>query len=110
VNLYPKDGYFFKEQDGTNLRAGNWPLVIRKVVDYRRQARLAPGDPVTEVIAQACQRNPSYCYESNRAAVPAPRVTLKATVLKWRRCQKTNSVSFRQPNLNSGPIFVRPVR
>lgn len=82
VNLYPKDGYFFKEQDNTILRAANWSLVVKKVIDYRKRAGLDAGNPGEEVMAQACQRNPNYCYEQNRT-VPAPQVTAKARALQW---------------------------
>jgi hypothetical protein len=82
VNLYPKDGYFFKDQDHTTLRGANWSEVVRKVVEYRKRAGLPPGKPAEEVMAQACQRNPSYCHETNRV-VPPPRVTAKALALQW---------------------------
>lgn len=82
VNLYPKDGYFFKDSDGTVLRAGNWSGVIKKVREYRQRAGLSPGDPTTEVIAQACTRNPSFCYQKTTVSV-APQVTVKARALQW---------------------------
>ncbi len=82
VNLYPKDGYFFKEQDKTIIRAGNWKDVIKKVVAYRERARLPLGEPEREVIAQACSRNPSHCFD--KVVVTArPPVTLKSKVLQW---------------------------
>ncbi len=82
VNLYPKDGYFFKEQDGTMIRGKKWGEVVSKVAAYRSRAKLAPGEPAREVIAQACTRNPSFCFQQGTITI-APRVTLKARVLKW---------------------------
>lgn len=82
VNLFPKDGYFFRDSNGTVLRAGNWPAVIKKVREYRQRAGFPPGDPATEVIAQACTRNPAYCYEKTHVAV-APQISLKARALQW---------------------------
>jgi len=82
VNLYPKDGYFFKEQDGVVIRGKKWTEVITKTVEYRIRAKLPAGDPAKEVIAQACTRNPSFCFQQTRVTV-APTVTLKARVIKW---------------------------
>lgn len=84
-NLYPSGGHFFVESDGSKHRAGNWRAVIKKVTEYRQRARLPMGDVEQEVMAQACARNPSICYDDRRAPPPPqPKsVTIKAQVLKW---------------------------
>ena len=83
VNLYPKDGYFFRDSDGTPIRAGNWRAVIKKVIEYRERAGRPVGDVESEVIAQACQRNPQICRETIRVNIANRPVSLKSTVLQW---------------------------
>lgn len=84
VNMYPSNGYFFKESDGSVHRAPGWKAVIRKVEEYRARKRLPIGDVAAEVVAQACQRQPSICYSDRRGQAPInPRVPLKAKVLLW---------------------------
>lgn len=83
ANLYPKDGYYFKESDGAHIRAGNWRALIKTVTAYRQRQRIAIGDVESEVIAQACSRQPNICFEDRGHVVPKTRVTLKVRVLKW---------------------------
>ena len=56
-NMYPKDGYRFKDPDGSWHHGDSWAGVINRVKAYRsRQGK--PVDGVhDEVIAQACHRN-----------------------------------------------------
>lgn len=82
-NLYPKDGYFFRESDGSLHRGKNWREVIAKVTEYRKLKGLVPGKVLQEVMAQACQRNPKLCYEEPAADRPKIPVSLKARVLRW---------------------------
>lgn len=82
-NLYPKDGYFFKESDSSIHRAKNWREVIAKVTEYRKLKGLTPGKVLQEVMAQACQRNPRLCHEEAPANRPKPPTPLKARVLRW---------------------------
>jgi hypothetical protein len=82
-NLYPKDGYFFKESDGSLHRGKNWREVVAKVTEYRKLKGLTPGSVVREVMAQACQRNPNLCHEETTEPRPRTPVPLKALVLRW---------------------------
>lgn len=82
-NIYPKDGHFFIESDGSTQRAGNWRAVIKKVTAYRQRARLPVGDVEREVMAQACSRNPGSCYDDRAVQAPKPALTVKTRVLKW---------------------------
>lgn len=83
-NLYPKEGFHFKDSDGTVIRADSWAGVIARVVKYRARAGLAPGDPPAEVIEQACRDNPGLCRtQSNVANLQLRKTSLKASVLKW---------------------------
>jgi hypothetical protein len=95
-NLYPKDGYFFRESDDSVHRAKNWREVIAKVTEYRKLKGLAPGKVLQEVMAQACQRNPRLCHEEPAANRPKPPVPLKARVLQW--------LSGLNKHTDSGPI------
>ena len=84
LNLYPKDGYIFRERDGTIIRGESWPEVMRKVDQYRRLNKFPIGNVETEVTAQACSRNPSHCAENNAATVHQIKVvSLKGRVLKY---------------------------
>ncbi len=82
LNLFPKDGYFFKEQDGTNLRGKNWTDVIQKVTNYRLRLNLDTSNVQQEVMTQACSRSPAYCYEQTKTQIQS-RVSVKAKALKW---------------------------
>jgi hypothetical protein len=83
-NLYPSGGYFFKDEDGVVHRAKSWEKVALKLEDYRRRQKKNPGSPLVEVMAQACSRNPSLCYEdSGRPAPPKPPTSLKQRIILW---------------------------
>lgn len=86
TNLYPRDGYVFKNPDGAIIRSSKgWNDLIARVRDYRRMNNMPPGDVVNEVHAQACQNNPAYCYDASRVVAPPPNPprTLKSSVLQW---------------------------
>lgn len=96
VNLYPKDGYFFKEKDGSVHRSTRgWGDLIGRVAAYRRRNNLPPGDPAVEVHTQACENNPGYCYE-DASPIPTPPRTVKTAVLQWVMNLRANKskVSF----------------
>lgn len=84
VNMFPKDGYYFSEKDGTVIRASSWKGVIARVAGYRRRNKLPEGDPALEVNQQACEKNPSYCQEESDVTKIALKVaSLKGRVLAW---------------------------
>jgi hypothetical protein len=85
VNLFPKDGYVFKENDGSIHRSTKgWRDLIARVTIYRRVNNKPPGDPENEVHAQACAANPSYCSEGNPPPpTPINGQSLKGAVLRW---------------------------
>jgi len=98
-NLYPRDGYFFKESDGTSIRADSWPGVIRRVAKYRVRAGLAPGNPEVEVMEQACQRNPAHCVRDDPVrAEMLKKVSLKGRILNFlsslRRARDKTPIDF----------------
>jgi len=87
TNLYPRDGYVFKNPDGAIIRSTKgWKDLIARVRDYRRMNNMPPGDVENEVHVQACQNNPAYCYDASNVVtnVPnPPQRTLKSSVLAW---------------------------
>jgi hypothetical protein len=85
VNLYPKDGYVFRENDGTLHRSHKgWKDVIARVTSYRKVNGLPIGNPEQEVHDQACRNNPTYCSEANPLPpVPTTRISLKGMVISW---------------------------
>lgn len=86
VSIAPKTGYFFTEKDGTPVHGtGSWRSVIARVSSYRKRNGLPPGDPRAEVNAQACEREPNNCHETQDPVTTAAlRVaSLKGWVLAW---------------------------
>lgn len=83
VNLFPKDGYVFKDGSGVVFKANSWSNVITKVIEYRRRAGLPIGDPKAEVEDYACKRNPTLCRDNTQRPVVVPPISLKARALQW---------------------------
>lgn len=85
VNMYPKDGYKFKCEDGTLIVGNTWSGVIARVRLYRKRNNLPPGDPENEVHAQACERNPSLCIQDDGGVTKraTQEASLKGRVMKW---------------------------
>jgi hypothetical protein len=83
-NLFPRDGFHYKESDGVTIRGDTWAGVIQRVVNYRARNHLPPGNPEQEVMNQACDRNPGYCTDENQAyKTEVVRASLKNRVLIW---------------------------
>ena len=98
-NMYPHDGFFFKDGDGTTHRGDSWAGVIARVVAYRkRQGK--PFDTVpSEVTEQACQRNPVLCVEDNGTTrTEQHKASLKTRLLLWlmekRRQREAGELRF----------------
>jgi hypothetical protein len=84
VNLYPREGYFFKDSDGVIIRGDNWLNVMAKVQAYRKRAGYEIGDVESEVAQQACARNPSHCAVINDATERQTLISsLKTRVLRY---------------------------
>jgi len=89
-NIYPKEGYQFREVDGSLHVGQSWAGVIARVKDYRRRQ----GKPVDgvddEVITQACKRTPVICTEESLALKAQTRyVSLKGRILLWLSRMRT---------------------
>ena len=82
VNIYPKEGYFFVENDGTRIVGTSWSGVVARVKEYRRRNGLPSGTPDAEVHAQACKRNPNLCSNVDAATIVArQKVSIKGRML-----------------------------
>lgn len=79
-HLLPPGGFWFREKDGTEIRANSWDGVVRLVANYRRRNRLEPGAPEHEVLAQAAARSPEYFANGDMSR---PKPNLKARVFEW---------------------------
>jgi hypothetical protein len=102
VNLFPKTGYVFKDQNGVTHVGSSWAGVIAKVIAYRKRMSQPPGNAEAEVVAQACANNPAYCREETEAQKQAYRkVSIKGRVLRFlalaREHKDAGSLTFSQP-------------
>lgn len=83
-NLFPKDGFCFKDQDGVRIFAATWAGVITRVTNYRARHGFPIGNVEEEVMNQACKNNPGYCTDENAAYThEVSRASLKNRVLLW---------------------------
>jgi hypothetical protein len=84
-NIYPKEGYRFKDSDGSNhVSADGWAGVIKRVINYRKRKGIPVGDVQAEVIAQACQRNPVLCHdEDQQRQIMLKKTSMKSKILSW---------------------------
>jgi hypothetical protein len=83
-NLYPRDGFAYKESDGVWIRGDTWAGVIARVRSYRIRQGLAAGNVEAEVMAQACAHNPGLCVDENAAYTQqVSRASLKNRILLW---------------------------
>lgn len=67
----------------------DWAELIQKVTEYRKRAKLPPGEPEKEIYAQVCQRNPSGCRETG--PIVRPKLLsgrLSGRVLEWLSRQR----------------------
>lgn len=91
----------FKEADGTVIVGNTWSGVIARVRLYRKRNNLPPGDPVEEVHAQACQRNPSLCVQDDGGTTKRAtrEASLKGRILKWFAEVRARGVAFVSPEI-----------
>lgn len=103
TNLYPKEGYRFKDKDGVlHASTAGWVDLMRKVQAYRKRKGQPVGDVEVEVLTQACNRNPGFCSELSPQVVRQRLVvSLKGRVLSWlnmfRRMAEQKRVEYVQP-------------
>jgi hypothetical protein len=88
-NIYPKGGFSFKESDGATIHGDSWNGVVARVVWYRKNAKYPPGNPVEEVMMQACQRTPALCHENNDSYL-TQKASLKSRVLTYLNGWRAN--------------------
>lgn len=83
-NLHSKRGFMFQDSDGAKINGDTWAGVIRRVENYRKRAKLPPGNPTEEVINQACSHEPVLCVEQDpRNLLALKKASLKSRVLAW---------------------------
>lgn len=84
LNVSPKDGYIFKETDGSRHSAESWAALVKRIIRYRALNKLPPGDPLGEITFQAGARDSSSVYNDDPVT---RRQTIKAStkgrVLAW---------------------------
>lgn len=71
-NLYPPDGYVFREADGSHHRGGSWKDLQNRVKTYREINSIYIGDVWADIVIQVCARLPNFC-RSNAPVVPPRR-------------------------------------
>lgn len=85
-NLYPPDGYVFKEQDGTRFRGTGWKDLEARIRGYRAVNNFPPGDPWAEIQTQTCSARPALCRAPSEPNVPPQghhSLTFNQRVLHW---------------------------
>lgn len=68
-NLYPPDGYVFRETDGSHHRGSNWKSLEDRVRTYREINGLPAGDVWGDIEAQICVRIPHFCRSQTKTPV-----------------------------------------
>lgn len=71
-NLYPPDGYRFRDSDGTLFKGESWRDVRRQVAEYRARNQMPAGDPESEINVQQCAQTPGLCHGDKPAPVRTP--------------------------------------
>lgn len=103
-NLFPKEGFFFKEKDSVIIRADSWAGLFKRVTGYRKRNGHELGNVEQEVVAQVCSRNPGICHEDNAAYTDQlKKSNLKSRVLGWlngMRASKDKKLAFEQDAKN----------
>jgi hypothetical protein len=83
-NIFPKDGFWFREADGARINGETWANVVARVIAYRRRTHVPEGNAKQDIINQACERNPNLCVEDNGVTQATRRkASLKTIVFKW---------------------------
>lgn len=85
-NLYPPDGYVFKEQDGSIHRGESWRDLERKVKAYRERNGIPPGDVWQEMMTQVCAKFPGHCRQQtpgNPTTSKTHSLTFNQVIMGW---------------------------
>lgn len=83
-NLYPPDGYVFRERDGSIHRGDSWRDLTRIVTEYRTRNKMEVGEVRAEIMTQHCAKVPGHCRDEV-AFVPPPAdgLSFNKKVLGW---------------------------
>lgn len=99
LNIAPKEGYVFRERDGSSHQSTSWSALIKKIIRYRALNHFDSGDPEREITEQACRRSPEVCFNDDPVTRrQTKRASLKGVVLAWftelRKRAKSGSILF----------------
>lgn len=110
VNIRPTGGYYFIESDGAKLRGVSWSTLAGTVSGYRQRNRMPAGDPMKEIRAQVCQRNPELCSDPDPTPEPVIRHptktekappdnghAMKARIIQWLHALRKLKLQTGQP-------------
>ncbi len=84
-NLYPPNGYLFRERDGSVHRGLSWKDVKKKVKEYRERNNIPVGDVWEEIMTQQCASSPGLCRDSDPGPVRVVNdgLTFNKKVIGW---------------------------
>lgn len=83
-NLYPPDGYIFRDAEGILHRGDSWRDLRRVIADFRTRNGRPVGDLDAEINAYHCGKYPGLCHGENPIPPQPPRGSnLTARVLNW---------------------------
>lgn len=89
-NISPKTGFLFVEKDGARIFGTTWAGVFARVAKYRERKGQPVGDVPSEVVAQACSREPVICNNGNNMPLNQQNVPLKTRILAWLNGLRSN--------------------
>lgn len=83
-NLYPPDGYVFRERDGFLIRGDSWRNLAVQVDQYRSNRGLSTATTWDEIVEQTCRRAPSQCRGGPPPGLgDAPPYSVKDRLMDW---------------------------
>lgn len=85
VNLYPPQGYRFREADGSVHAGQSWAHLERTVKGYRERNGIPVGDVKSDIANQFCAEVPGHCRDDEPFVAPKnnPSLTFNNRVLSW---------------------------
>lgn len=69
-DLFPKDGFVYRDADNVQHMAANLPSLVKAVSSYRVRTGRPLGDPEQDILGQLCKRQPALCNEYVTAHQP----------------------------------------
>lgn len=84
-NIYPPDGYTFRESDGSIRRSDSWKHLEAEVRDYRLRNGLPEGNVWEDIMDQTCAKFPGFCRNAEPfVQIPTNQsMSFNQRVLEW---------------------------